>query len=227
MQSEGIIDSWINKQGGRGSWKKRGIDFYKSNNRGVERNREKKEREPIIKTMVKNLNMENVKPHRAGVIIYTVINDAVYFGLGLDARTHDLTDFGGGVMYKSDLNPINGALREFREETLNIFEEITNEDIAESIVLYDNRNLIIFIHMDLDPNSVSLAFNNKYASVVQQNADFSSRKSKRSSGKNDPEVCGITWITWEELQIAINRPGILYTKVQKFLANANNFGQLL
>lgn len=65
---------------------------------------------PVIKTTVQNLNLDCVKPQRAGIILYTVVDGATYFGLGLDSRTHDLTDFAGGVMYKTDLNCVAGAL---------------------------------------------------------------------------------------------------------------------
>ena len=57
---------------------------------------------PVIKTTVQNLNLECVRPQRAGVIIYTVVEGAIFFGLGLDSRSHDLTDSGGGVVYKTD-----------------------------------------------------------------------------------------------------------------------------
>ena len=67
----------------------------------------------VTKTLVQNLNLDVFRPQRAGVIIYTVYNGAVYFGFGLDAKTHDLTDFGGGVVYKIDSMPSERALREF------------------------------------------------------------------------------------------------------------------
>jgi hypothetical protein len=168
---------------------------------------------PIIKTIVKNLNLDYVKPQRAGVIMYTVCKDATYFGLGLDDRTHDLTDFGGTVNYKYKEDAITGALREFHEETLEIFDAITKEMIQNSAVIYDENNLIIFIHVQVDPDSVCKSFVDKYQSF---NKKFS-----------PPEVCGITWLSWEEFSRNMKEPGALYPRVQKFLARADDFSYLL
>lgn len=167
----------------------------------------------VIKTTVKNLNLEHVRPQRAGVIMYTVINGLVEFGMGLDSESHDLTDFGGSIRYKYDRNVVIGALREFEEETLGIFETITRTDVEQCLVLYDDYNLIIFIHMSVNPNNVCSAFNKKYTKVVED-------------GKN-PEVCGITWLKWEEFQNSIKQKEIMFTRVQKFLERADDFSNLL
>jgi len=176
---------------------------------------------PVIKTTVQSLNLECVKPQRAGVIIYTVVEGATYFGLGLDSRTHDLTDFGGGVIYKKDHNVIRGALREFEEETLQIFEKIIPEDIKKCPVIYDELNLIIFIHMDIDPNSVCYNFNIRYNNIIEMNNTGTKKKIR------DPEVCGITWLNWEDFQKAIKNEGIMFSRVQRFLNRAEDFSYLL
>jgi hypothetical protein len=172
----------------------------------------------IIKTTVQNLNLVCVKPQRAGIIIYTIDGRSTYFGLGLDAKSHDLTDFAGQVIYVKDLDVIHGAIREFEEETLGIFDKITADDIKSCPVIYDRNNLIIFVHMDVDPNATCIAFNNKYKHVISQ-----------TEGKRcrEPEVCGITWLTWEEFQDSINQKGIIFSRVQKFLAQAEDFSYLL
>lgn len=183
----------------------------------------------VIKTTVQQLNLECVKPQRAGVIIYTVVNGSIYFGLGLDSRTHDLTDFGGGVVYKIDKHAINGALREFEEETLSIFDPIQFEDIIDCPVIYDNRNLIIFVHLNVDPDTVCLAFIEKFKKSMADNVgDITEHSGKRRSRESkEPEVCGITWLTWGEFQYCIANRGILFSRVQKFLARADNFSHLL
>jgi len=173
----------------------------------------------IIKTIVHNLNLEYVTPQRAGIIIYTVVNGAIYFGLGLDAKTHDLTDFGGGVSYKTDLNVIRGAIREFEEETLEIFDPITADDLKQCPVIYDKNNLIIFVHIDIDPDTISNTFNSKYQQIIDMN------RGKRKV--RDPEVCGITWLTWEEFQKSINEKGIMFSRVQRLLSRAGDFSYLL
>lgn len=182
---------------------------------------------PVIKTTVQNLNLECVRPQRAGVIIYTVVEGATFFGLGLDSRTHDLTDFGGGVVYKTDQNVVRGALREFEEETLQIFQEIKPDDIKKCPVIYDYDNLIIFIHLEVDPNAVCSRFNKRYGEIIENN------KLQRARGETsrrkflDPEVCGITWLSWEEFQRSINDKGIMFSRVQRFLSRAEDFSYLL
>lgn len=178
----------------------------------------------VIKTLVKNLNLDYVKPQRAGIIMYTKVNDAVYFGFGLDSRTHDLTDCAGGVVYKSDGDCIRGALREFDEETLSIFNPISVESLSECPVIYDSRNLIIFMHINMHPETISSAFNEKYKKFMT--AAPCPGEGKKNCFR-EPEVCGITWLTWEEFQYSIRTKGILYSRLQRFLSRADNFAYLL
>lgn len=175
-----------------------------------DRRRTSTNRSSVIRTTIANLNLECVKPQRAGVIIYTVYNDMVYVGMGVDMKTHDLTDFGGGISYKKDRNVVAGALREFNEETLGIFRKLSIEDVMTSAVLYDDTyNLIIFLHIDVDPNVVSEKFLNRFNEVPKA------------------EICGIQWLTWEEFQKHVNTPGIIFSRVQKFLKRAGDFSSLL
>lgn len=170
----------------------------------------------VIKTLVKELDHANVKPQRAGVIPYVVYNGVTYFGLGLDAQTHDLTDFAGSVFYQNDKTAVNGALREFKEETLDIFQDFDIQDIQDCRVIYDPMNLIIFIHLDVHPDEVSAAMSKRYAEITST-----------ASNAWAPEVCGITWLTCEEFQRSIHEHGTLFTRVRKFLARAENFIDLL
>jgi hypothetical protein len=178
---------------------------------------------PVIKTLVQNLDLEHVHPRRAGIIIYTVVNGSTYFGFGLDAKTHDLTDFGGGVRYKTDINVLRGAIREFEEETLGIFDPFKIEDIKQCPVIYDENNLIIFIHLNIDPDTICKTFNEKYKQVVNKPRIID----ENHKYIKDPEVCGITWLTWEEFRFCIVTKGIMFYRVQNFLSRAGDFSYLL
>jgi len=188
---------------------------------------------PIIKTTVQKLDLECVRPQRAGIIIYTVKDGVVYLGWGLDSRSHDLTDFGGRVEYETDLNAVQGALREFNEETLQIFNLITIKDIERCPVIYDNNNMIIFIHMMIDPDEVDMSFSRKYTEIVTENQKIRSEmKNNGTSNRDirrvlDPEVCGTTWLTWEEFQSSILEKGVIFSRVQRFLNRAGDFSYLL
>lgn len=168
---------------------------------------------PVIKTIVKDLNMDYVKPQRAGVIIYTVHQGTTYVCLGLDSNSHELTDFGGSVKYKVDITPVVGALREFEEETLSIFDTISPDDVKQCPVLYDDQNMIIFVNLCVDPECTCIAFNNKYKITVEKN--------------EIPEVCGMTWLTWKDFQDIIRNESPLYSRVKSFLRRAGNFSYLL
>lgn len=167
---------------------------------------------PVTKTYVKNLDLTAVRPQRGGVIIYTVKDDAVYIGLGLDSNSHDLTDFGGGMIYKTDNDVVHGALREFHEETLGIFQDVNPKNITECPVVYDKNNLIIFIHLSIDPDIASRTFNEKFSEQTSR-----------------VEVCGITWLTWENFQNIIRTTGEspMFVRVQRFLNRVGDFAYLL
>ena len=66
---------------------------------------------------------------------------------GIDSKTKELTDFGGGVSYKKDANVIVGALREYNEETLSVYPLSIN-DVQDSVALYDECCLVIFKKVD-------------------------------------------------------------------------------
>jgi hypothetical protein len=171
----------------------------------------------IYNTIVKNFDLDNVKPQRAGVIMYTIIDNNVYFGMGLDTKTNDITDFGGGVSYKTDYNAIYGALREFQEETLSIFKKINIDDILNSPVIYDLNNLIIFIYVELNPTDICDKFNEKFIKISNQ----------KLSRKNEPEVCGIVWLNFEQLDFCIKTNGIMFYRVKKFLLKLPNIKSIL
>jgi hypothetical protein len=242
-QTNTVNNSWIKKSSkpklsGRKTRLRKASNYWESS---------------VIKTKVRNVNLDCVKPRRAGIILYTVYEGSVYFGMGLDSRTHDLTDFGGGVSYSTDKNVINGALREFQEETLKIFEDLTIDNIGHCPVIYDSKNLIIFLHANIDPNEVCNKFKRNYILHEEE------RKQKRldlgmTSGETelveeylsptfmdynkkylrrpdslmcDPEVCAITWLSWEDFQLSIKTEGIMFSVVQKFLKRADDFSYLL
>lgn len=171
---------------------------------------------PVTKTYVRNLDLKCVRPQRAGVIIYTVVDNATYIGIGLDSRTHDLTDFGGGVSYKTDKDAVRGALRELSEETLGVFGTINPEQVGHCAVVYDRHNLIIFARLEVDPDQVSKVFRERHDEAATA-----------KGCKRPPEVCAITWLSWEDFQRSVQSPGVMFSRVQKFLRRAGDFSYLL
>lgn len=108
---------------------------------------------------VKNIKKANIKPSRSGVIVYTMYKHKMYFGLGVDNNTGDLTDFAGGVAYKKrNENCITGGLREHKEESLGIFGDISSDEIDRCLAVYNSTTLIIFIPLKIDIPSKHLEF---------------------------------------------------------------------
>lgn len=168
----------------------------------------------VVRKLVKDIDLVTIKPQRAGVIIYTIFNNQIYFGLGVDTNSGELTDFGGGVSYKDnrDKNVILGALREFEEETLGIFK-ISFDDVLDSTVIYNNNILIIFKLMVIDPDMTRNVFLYQHDLSMKNNVL--------------PEVCDIKWVTPTEFKEIIAKRGSMFHRVQNFLQQAGDFFRFL
>ena len=160
-----------------------------------------------------NIDWSHVKPARGGVIVYTIVNGKLFFGLGVDTKSGDLTDFGGGIRYKKDQNAIQGALREFMEESLSVFGVFTQEDVQKNLVVYSPNMLILFIHLKLDIANVNEVF------------------TSRVNTSRNPEICNIVWLPQEQFRTMIKTGSLgtqfLYSRVRKLLYRAGNFYTML
>jgi len=117
---------------------------------------------------------------RAGVILYTVEEGEIYYGLGLDSEYLELTDFAGSVSRK-DRDAVEAALREFREETLDIFGELPRERSLRATALWDGKNLVLLVRCLSSRSLVSALFR------------------ARCSLAKKPEVKEILWFSAGEL----------------------------
>jgi len=169
----------------------------------------------IMKQKVSELDLTILKPQRAGVILYTKINNVFYFGLGVDEATKEYTDFGGGISYKLgyDKNVIDGALREFNEETLNIFGFLSYYDVQDCLALYNTNILVIFKYVNQNIDVIKNRFLETYNHYIE-------------SGYK-PEVCDIVWLTQNEFKNQIMVRDNLFHRLQCFLQKAGQFFWLL
>jgi hypothetical protein len=120
---------------------------------------------------------------RCGVILY----NRGYFGLFLDTKSGQLTDAGGSSMPYE--NPIQAALREFKEESLNIFPFINVEQVANQLVVHNNHNLILFLIIDENIDKINKAFLRRWNTCCNE--------------KQHLENCAIVWLTPIQLQRVI------------------------
>jgi hypothetical protein len=129
---------------------------------------------------------------RGGIIPYIVVpttdGDQIIYGLGLDSTSADLTDF-GGKRDPRDRDIIDTAIREFGEETLSVFGQLTPRDLIGSRIIYDSQSAIIFYRYDIDPNEIS--------NLIEE---FNHRaKQLRQS-----EITTLIWLTRDQIRRAID-----------------------
>ena len=107
---------------------------------------------------VKSFNWKINKPHRSGVIVYTVFEGTLLFGLGIDFIYGNITDFGGQVSYTEDRNAVVGGLREYHEETHGIFGQFNPEQVKDCKVALRNDMMVIFVPLEIYPETASIEF---------------------------------------------------------------------
>lgn len=118
---------------------------------------------------VKNVNWNEIKPQRGGVIIYSDIpgSSEKVFCMGIDSKSDELTDFGGGIHSKETV--IGGCLRELMEETLSTFGVFNEscQDVQNSVVVYNEKIIILFIKLNIDFGKIINKFNMRVKNSYQ------------------------------------------------------------
>lgn len=165
------------------------------------------------KNYVCDIDLRKVKPSRAGIIVYTTYRDRVLFCMGTDTATKDLTDFGGGINYKKDFDAVGGAIREFGEESLNVFGKLDRKDLNNCLAVYSDNIMIIFVRINVFPKVISSIFK------------------ERVKNEKNPEVSKLSWLTTDQLYQYIRNENVdgvsMYSKVRTLLFYAGNFGPYL
>lgn len=165
---------------------------------------------------------------RAGIIPYTVINGHFIFGLGRDRASRMLTDFGGWIRWKEfETTPV-AALREFTEETLGVFGKFSETEIGNSVMIYDQKMAIVFLHLEFFPSFISYRF----AIVHQEKTILHDTRMKDSHLSHHheryrlPEISEIVWTSTETIESALKRR-MIYYPVGRFLAELHRFKEML
>lgn len=100
-------------------------------------------------------------PRRAGIIL----TDKKYYYLAIDSNSGDITDFGGRVIYTYE-DAILGAIREFNEETLFVFPNISWVEIYRSDALIDDDVVIFIVNVKYDVHEYKTKFLEKKRSAL-------------------------------------------------------------
>jgi 8-oxo-dGTP pyrophosphatase MutT (NUDIX family) len=144
---------------------------------------------------------------RAGCLFYTFIDGEIYFCMGRDKISKELTDFGGGR--KNGESILDCAIRECNEETHYAFGIITEQCITEFFCLWNENMIIILVPvMSIDNEDVRTTSVQNFANVASL-----LNKNGRLSRCYD-EVEEITWLSYPQMKTEK-----LYEKVRRFLTS--------
>ena len=96
------------------------------------------------------LKLATVTTSRAAVIPYTIKEGKLYFLLGQDKQSGDITDFGGGV--KQFETTLVAALRELDEESDEILGkfDVNDSQISRAIALLNKHMGTLFIPLSVE-----------------------------------------------------------------------------
>jgi len=153
---------------------------------------------------------------RAGVIPFTIKDNRLYFLLGIDRKTRELTDFGGGA--KSNETMVQAGFRELMEESCEIFAgNVSIKNLLNSpAILNEAKNAIIFF-LKIDSTWLNFA-EQKFAKNQQIFSDISKHN----------ELIGIKWVEDKYFrEIAFNRKNqCMWRRVQNILISSTNWIEL-
>lgn len=173
--------------------------------------------------IVNNIHtLETLNNERAGVIVYTIRNDELYFLLGIDRKTRELTDFGGGCKNKNNETLVDSAWREFCEESCGIFlKDIKKEKLYSSIAVTNvSRNTAIFfvrVSEDWVENAVK---------IFKDTQLF--LKQLAINTESEEENISVKWVREPHFkEIAFNRKNqCMWSRIQCFLMRNVEYDEL-
>ena len=114
--------------------------------------------------LVREVDWSRQHQKRAGVIPYFRLDGELFFLLGIDFTSGDYADFGGGVGGSRFENPIEGAVREFTEESLGIFGKV--DDMGDQYVIWDSDMLIIFLSLEIESEQHILQIHDEFGAPI-------------------------------------------------------------
>ena len=103
--------------------------------------------------------VSELKPRRfrrAGVIPYLQTPEGLVYVLARDRKYGTPGGFSGHV--ERDEPPLHAALREFKEESLGVFGEYTTSQIGDCYAIYDEKELLILLPVNLEKEKIQQLF---------------------------------------------------------------------
>ena len=75
------------------------------------------------------------------IIAYTILEGIPYFLIGKEAKDGTWGSFGGYAIKNIDKTAIDAALREFKEETVNVYPKVKPKEIFKTLVASNPRDI--------------------------------------------------------------------------------------
>lgn len=152
-------------------------------------------------------NLAKIRTDRCGFIPYVVKDDNLYFLMAKDSVHGDLTDMGGGV--KKTEFALNGGAREFKEESIEIFEEKTYTD------LNNLSNCISLINKELTMAILFIPVHEKW--LLEAPKTFA-QKRMRAKKKCEKEISELIWMSSKDFESQIfGKKTNFWSKIRLFL----------
>jgi hypothetical protein len=143
------------------------------------------------------LAMGLVVPARCGIVYCTMINDTVHFCFGVDTKTGDIADFGGGG--KESENAVHVAIREGGEESREVFGRLTLEKVQRFYCIYTANVFVIFVKVCVVDDHVDVRY--KTISDFDSFRQITPAKQKQ---REFNEMKEILWLNEKDTHSVIN-----------------------
>jgi len=132
-----------------------------------------------------DIDWKDKKYIRAGIIPVVIQGNVKFYGFGVENGVAAIGDFGGHCE-ESDRDALDAAIREYREEGLNIFGDITRDKIKYCNVLEGKDTVEILIKIE----GPLYKYTERFKEMVKDNIEH--------------EVQSVIWLSGKQLLNAID-----------------------
>ena len=101
---------------------------------------------------------------RAGIVLYKLVGTVptggvgIRLAFGIDRESGDISNFAGKPLKYADKNILDTAVREFEEESLGVFDRVNKAQLQDSVVIYNDNEIIIFYRMNFNEKEIQAKF---------------------------------------------------------------------
>lgn len=151
--------------------------------------------------------MKRLKCVRSGMILYIKISNNLFFLMGVDKKTKELTDFGGGI--KESENVITAGLRELKEETKEL---VKMEDLEQiKVGIYDRYNSTCVIFCEIKNKSLFTTLHPDFVNLHKIGNEFN-------------ELNDVVWLSLNDMiKNVYKENSLIWSRIRRSLADSCDF----